>query len=92
LLLLRVCLKDFPSLKGFKTTQALTVILLDWTSIGVDLAGVDLAGLDSQFQKFGLDWIERSGASWSANGPFLIRKEASPNSTLCFRHIVSVWC
>jgi hypothetical protein len=69
-----------------------SVILLDWTSIGVDLDGVDLAGLDSQFQKFGLDWIERSGASWSANGPFLIRKEASPNPTLCFRHIVSVWC
>ncbi|KAL3587470.1 hypothetical protein FPOAC2_13367 [Fusarium poae] len=68
------------------------VILLDWTSIGVDLDGLDLAGLDSQFQKFGLDWIERSGASWSANGPFLIRKEASPNPTLCFRHIVSVWC
>jgi hypothetical protein len=70
----------------------ISVILLDWTSIGVDLDGVDLAGLDSQFQKFGLDWIERSGASWSANGPFLIRKEASPNPTLCFRHIVSVWC
>jgi hypothetical protein len=55
---------------------------------GVDLDGVDLAGLDSQFQNFGLDWIERSGASWSANGPFLIRKDVSENSTFCFRHIV----
>ena len=76
------------TLETRQSTDSGPVIFLDWTSIGVDLDGVDLAGLDSQFQKFGLDWIERSGASWSANGPFLIRKEASPNSTFCFRHNV----
>ena len=50
------------------------VILLDWTSIGLDLDGLDLAGLDPEFEKFGLDWIETSGGSWSANGLYLIRK------------------
>ena len=52
--------------------HSLPVILLDWRESGLDWIGLYLDGVNLGHQKFGLDWIDWLGRSWSSNGYTLL--------------------